>query len=245
MNNLDEQIKKIDQKLEELEREEREQNEKKAQMGNDLPKREPVDYTQEAIDTIREMVNEMLEIEDLATYREQHLEEHKSRILTLVQWFMYLKREKNTTSEYEEAKKLVMSVGEKHRKLYDWCDELVNKPLPEYEPSIMLDIDFNVSEGTECKVKDDLKVIFDYNQVKEYASYTLLEGNLNNRVLDYKVVYKEKEYPVHHYFKDYMPNWEYDEECPYRVTVINASKDENENYIVNLNVMSWENIEKE
>ncbi len=62
-----------------------------------------------------------------------------------------------------------MSVGEKHTKIYDWCKDLIERPLTEYEETINKEFTLNVSENNEFTVKEDLKVIFDLEKVKNYV----------------------------------------------------------------------------
>ena len=62
MKDIDKQISEIDAKLAKLEKEEGNIKEK--------PKRKPLNQTKEAIETIRECVNEILEIDDLKSSRE-------------------------------------------------------------------------------------------------------------------------------------------------------------------------------
>lgn len=121
MKDIDKQISEIDAKLAELEKEEGSIEER--------PKRKPLDQTKEAIETIRECVKEVLEIDDLKASREADQKLHDNRMLTIVSWFNYLKREKQDTKEFEEAKDLVLSIGNKHQRLAEWCDNLVNRPL--------------------------------------------------------------------------------------------------------------------
>ena len=89
MKDIDKQINEIDAKLAELEKEEGSIEER--------PKRKPLDQTEEAIETIRECVKEVLEIDDLKASREADQKLHDNRMLTIVSWFNYLKREKQDT----------------------------------------------------------------------------------------------------------------------------------------------------
>ncbi len=235
---IDKQISEIDKKLAELDKEEN-------KTSNSLKKQIP-DQTNEAIKTIREVVKELLEINELDLKEKENGNEHRNLILTIVSWFNYLKKENPDSKEFEEAKKLIISVGEKHTKLYDWCAELIEKPLPKYEPYINLsDVELNVSKSNEYEIKEDLKVIFDLDNVKEYINIEETGENLNNRFLKYKVIYKGKEYNNKLYYENYLPKWEIDDDCDYRITAMNAKKDNNNNYYVYFNVLTWRLIKIE
>jgi len=161
-------------------------------------------------------------------------------ILTIVSWFKYLKRTKYETNEYCEAKELVMSLGEKHTILYDWCKELVDGPELQHEQFINLNnIELNINESNKYVVNNDLMIVFDGKQVKDYDNKRTLSEELNSRVLDYKIIYKGTEYTCHHYYENYTPKWEVDEKCPFRVNVIDTKKDENGNVNVIFNVVTW------
>ena len=114
-SDLNQQIKEFDEKLKGLERENK--------INYDVSK------TQDAISTIRECVSQVLEIENLKTSREENPKEHDNRMLTIVSWFNYLKKESQDTKEYEEAKDLILSIAKKHPEIAEWCENLINKPL--------------------------------------------------------------------------------------------------------------------
>ena len=232
INEIDNKIKEIEKELAELEKEETNKE--------DVIEKTPIDQTNEAINTIREVVTEIKGIEDLRTYREENMETYKNMILTIVSWFKYLKRKKSETNEYNEAKELVMSLGEKHTILYDWCKELVDGPELQHEQFINLNnIELNINESNKYVVNNDLMIVFDGKQVKDYDNKRTLSEELNSRVLDYKIIYKGTEYTCHHYYENYTPKWEVDEKCPFRVNVIDTKKDENGNVNVIFNVVTW------
>lgn len=231
MNNkdIDKKIKEIDKQLATLDKEE--------QNKTTHSKSERPDQTEEAIETIKEVVQELLEIDELDLNDKE--KGHRNLLLTIVSWFNYLKKENPESAEYEEAKKLIMTIGEKHKKLYDWCQDFIDKPLPQYEPFINLsDIELNVSESCEYVVKDDLKVIFNLENVKEYVEINESGENLNSRVLKYKVIYRDKEYDCTQYYENYLPKWDIDDECDYRVEAMNATR-KGDNYYVYFNVITW------
>jgi len=133
-----------------------------------------------------------------------------------------------------------MSLGEKHTILYDWCKELVDGPELQHEQFINLNnIELNINESNKYVVNNDLMIVFDGKQVKDYDNKRTLSEELNSRVLDYKIIYKGTEYTCHHYYENYTPKWEVDEKCPFRVNVIDTKKDENGNVNVIFNVVTW------
>lgn len=122
--------------------------------------------------------------------------------------------------------------------MYDWCQDFIDKLLPQYEPFINLsDIELNVSESCEYVVKDDLKVIFNLENVKEYVKITESGENLNSRVLKHKVIYRDKEYDCTQYYENYLPKCDIDDEWDYRVEAMNAKRS-NDNYYVYFNVIT-------
>lgn len=122
MKDADQLIKEINQKLEELE-------------GKPIIEEEPIiernriDQTATAIKTIRECVTEVLNIKDLKASRKENEKIFDNRLLTIVSWFNYLKKEKSTTAEYEEAKTLVQNIGKQHPQLEKWCERIIERPI--------------------------------------------------------------------------------------------------------------------
>ena len=109
-NEINKLIKEVDDKISKLE------NDKNGIILNS---------TETAIETIREVVSEINSIDDLKKFRDNNEQLYNDRILTIVSWFKYLEREENGSAYYEDAKKLIMSIGEKHTILFDWCKGLV------------------------------------------------------------------------------------------------------------------------
>ena len=124
-------INKIDNEIARLEGElySQEIKSKKKSKKKSVKQQKPIDRTKQALDAIKECVNEILEIDNLEESRNQDLQYYNNRNLTIVSWFYYLKRQKPNTKEYEEAKELILSIGKKHKKLEKWCEELVNEPI--------------------------------------------------------------------------------------------------------------------
>lgn len=75
---------------------------------------------------LRKSVEEILEIDDLKAYRNKNLEEHRNRISTIVHSFSSIKREDPDGELCEEAKKLVMSIADKHKTHRSWCKNLID-----------------------------------------------------------------------------------------------------------------------
>ena len=189
----------------------------------------------EAFNTIKECVDEVLAIDDLKLDIQTNEKHHKNRMLTIISWFNFLKKEAIDSEEYKKSKELILSIGKKHPSLNEWCNDFVEKPLPTYET-----IEINVSNNEKYNLKDDLQVVFDLNEVKKYIDVE----SINDKTLNFKIIYKDREYAGHHYFKDYIPKTDVDEECPYRASIINAKMDNNRNCIVEIHVMTWQLIEK-
>lgn len=115
--NIDKILEEINKKLKELGFEETQESPKS--------KKTTKDQTKEAIETIRTCTKEVLEIEDLKSEYEKDPKTFSNRILTITSWFNYLKRNKKNTKEFEEAKKLIQNIKEKHNKLNSWCEYLL------------------------------------------------------------------------------------------------------------------------
>lgn len=231
MNNDDikKKIEEIDAQLEELEQEERNMEQRKDTHAM-------VDQSEDAINAIRKSVNELIEIDDLESYRKEHLSEYKNKILTIVSYFKYLQREKQDGSEYQEVKNLIMSLGEKYTNLYDWCKDLVENKDEESSNLSLNDVQVNVNESCEYQVNEDLKIVFDLDQVKDYVEKEILTDEMNEKVIDYKVIYKGVTYNYHHYYENYVPKWSHDDECPFIVIVTGATKNSDGDYIVSFNL---------
>ncbi len=232
---LQNKIKEIDDQLAELEKEEAKQVKHES--------RALVDQTEKALETIKEVVEELKEIDDLEKYRNEEKETYENSLLTIVSWFRYLKSKKSETKEYEEACSLLMSLAKKHPILTNWCQKLVENPIKEYEPRIHMNIALNLNESNEYQVNNELKVVFNATQVKDYCEKTKEGKDLNNRVLDYQIVYKENSYNCRYAYESYRPKWEYDEACPFRATVFNVKTDKDENPIVEFTLMTLNPIE--
>ena len=230
MKDIDKLISEIDAKLAELEKEE----------GNieERPKRKPLDQTKEAIETIRECVNEILEIDDLKASREANQKLHTNRMLTIVSWFNYLKREKQDTKEFEEAKDLILSIGNKHQRLAEWCEDLVNEPLSE-PPVLLLGAELNVDKTNELIIEDGAKIVVDSEKAKQIidAEWTIGTKEYNELKFDYKVIVNEKEYDCLYHIVNYFPKCERPEDCPYIVSLTDWEKNSNGERVLKFNVL--------
>ena len=230
MKDIDKQTSEIDAKLVELEKEE----------GNieERPKRKPLDQTKEAIETIRECVNEILEIDDLKASREANQKLHTNRMLTIVSWFNYLKREKQDTKEFEEAKDLILSIGNKHQRLAEWCEDLVNEPLSE-PPVLLLGAELNVDKTNELIIEDGAKIVVDSEKAKQIidAEWTIGTKEYNELKFDYKVIVNEKEYDFLYHIVNYIPKCERPEGCPYIVSLTDWEKNSNGERVLKFNVL--------
>ena len=230
MKDIDKLISEIDAKLAELEKEE----------GNieERPKRKPLDQTKEAIETIRECVNEILEIDDLKTSREANQKLYTNRMLTIVSWFNYLKREKQDTKEFEEAKDLILSIGNKHQRLAEWCEDLVNEPLSE-PPVLLLGAELNVDKTNELIIEDGAKIVVDSEKAKQIidAEWTIGTKEYNELKFDYKVIVNEKEYDCLYHIVNYLPKCERPEDCPYIVSLTDWEKNSNGERVLKFNVL--------
>lgn len=237
MKDIDKQISEIDAKLAELEKEEGSIKER--------PKRKPLDQTKEAIETIRECVNEVLEIDDLKSSRETDKKLYDNRILTIVSWFDYLKREKQDTKEFEEAKDLVLSIGNKHQRLAEWCEDLVNSPLPE-PPVLLCDAELNVDKTNELIIKDGAKIVVDSKKAKKIIDTEWLIGTkkYNKLKFKYKVIVNEKKYDCLYHIVDYIPKCERPEDCPYIVSLTDWEKNSNGERVLKFNVLELGSIIK-
>ena len=230
MKDIDKLISEIDAKLAELEKEE----------GNieERPKRKPLNQTKEAIETIRECVNEILEIDDLKTSREANQKLYTNRMLTIVSWFNYLKREKQDTKEFEEAKDLILSIGNKHQRLAEWCEDLVNEPLSE-PPVLLLGAELNVDKTNELIIEDGAKIVVDSEKAKQIidAEWTIGTKEYNELKFDYKVIVNEKEYDCLYHIVNYIPKCERPEDCPYIVSLTDWEKNSNGERVLKFNVL--------
>ena len=230
MKDIDKLISEIDAKLAELEKEE----------GNieERPKRKPLDQTKEAIETIRKCVNEILEIDDLKASREANQKLHTNRMLTIVSWFNYLKREKQDTKEFEEAKDLILSIGNKHQRLAEWCEDLVNEPLSE-PPVLLLGAELNVDKTNELIIEDGAKIVVDSEKAKQIidAEWTIGTKEYNELKFDYKVIVNEKEYDCLYHIVNYIPKCERPEDCPYIVSLTDWEKNSNGERVLKFNVL--------
>ena len=237
MKDIDKLISEIDAKLAELEKEE----------GNieERPKRKPLDQTKEAIETIRECVNEILEIDDLKASREANQKLHTNRMLTIVSWFNYLKREKQDTKEFEEAKDLILSIGNKHQRLAEWCEDLVNEPLSE-PPVLLLGAELNVDKTNELIIEDGAKIVVDSEKAKQIidAEWTIGTKEYNELKFDYKVIVNEKEYDCLYHIVNYIPKCERPEDCPYIVSLTDWGKNSNGERVLKFNILELGSIIK-
>lgn len=233
---VEKKLAEIDAELEKLEREEKEK-ESRVQTP-----REPKNQSEKALECIKEVTEELNNIEDLKEYRNQNRDDYESILLTIVSWFKYLKDNYPNSEEHISAKELLLSVTEKHPKLSNWINNLIEEVSPEYEPRINTQVELNMSESNEYIVNDDLSITFDTNEVKDYMEKTKSGKDLNKRVLNYIITYKDKEYKCHFTYKDYRPIWEYDSECPFRVTIINVKKDDKGNNIVIFHILTMKLI---
>ena len=237
MKDIDKQTSEIDAKLVELEKEE----------GNieERSKRKPLDQTKEAIETIRECVNEILEIDDLKASREANQKLHTNRMLTIVSWFNYLKREKQDTKEFEEAKDLILSIGNKHQRLAEWCEDLVNEPLSE-PPVLLLGAELNVDKTNELIIEDGAKIVVDSEKAKQIidAEWTIGTKEYNELKFDYKVIVNEKEYDCLYHIVNYIPKCERPEDCPYIVSLTDWEKNSNGERVLKFNVLELVSIIK-
>lgn len=78
------------------------------------------------LELLRKSVEEILAIDDLRAYRNKNLEEHRNRISTIVHSFSNIKRDNPDSELCEEAKRLVMSIGDKHKTHRSWCKNLID-----------------------------------------------------------------------------------------------------------------------
>lgn len=230
MSDIDRQIKDIDAKLAELEKEENVVEEPK--------KRERKDQTQDAIETIRECVKELLEIDDLKASRDADPKLHDNRMLTIVSWFNYLKWNKADTPEFEEAKNLVMSIGEKHPKLAEWCKDFIEKEKPE-PPVALWDAELNVDKTNELVIEDGAKIVVDVEKAKEMIDTEWLVGSneYNELEFEYKVIVNDKEYNHLYHIVKYLPKCERPEDCPYIVHLTNWDKNADGDRVLKFNVL--------
>lgn len=226
MKEYDEQIKDIDKQLEELEKEEAEYKENKIV-------KEKVDQSEEAINTIKECVDELLEIDDLKESKENDTENYNNRLLTIVSWFNYLKREKNNSKEYTEAIDLIKSVGNKHEILNQWCNNLIDSDIKENRSLFLNGLELNISESNVLKINDNISIEVDSEQVKEFIEKHEI---INNKKIDYKVIIDDKTYNFVLEFKDGIISYSKDETCPYYVNVETWSKDDGQ-YIIKFGIM--------
>ena len=237
MKDIDKQISEIDAKLAKLEKEEGNIKEK--------PKRKPLNQTKEAIETIRECVNEILEIDDLKSSRELDKKIYDNRILTIVSWFDYLKSEKQDTKEFEEAKDLVLSIGNKHQRLSEWCEDLLNEPLS--EPSVLLlGAELNVDKTNELIIEDGAKIVVDSEKAKQIIDAEWIVGTkeYNEFKFDYKVIVNEKEYDFLYHIVNYIPKCERPEGFPYIVSLTDWEKNSNGERVLKFNVLELVPITK-
>ena len=237
MKDIDKQISEIDAKLAKLEKEEGSIKER--------PKRKPLNQTKEAIETIRECVNEVLEIDDLKSSRELDKKIYDNRILTIVSWFDYLKSEKQDTKEFEEAKDLVLSIGNKHQMLAKWCKDLVNSPLPE-PPVLLLDAELNVDKTNERIIKDGAKIVVDSEKAKQIIDTEWLIGTkeYNELKFKYKVIVNEKEYDCLYHIVNYFPKCERPEDRHYIVSLTDWGKNSNGERVLKFNILELGSIIK-
>lgn len=232
MNEIDKKISEIDAKLAELENEEANHEER--------AKRKPVNQTKEAIETIRECVKEILEIDDLKASREADQKLYNNRILTIVSWFNYLKEKKQDTKEFEEAKDLILSIGNKHQKLAEWCENLVTKPLLEPESSVSIyDAELNIDKTNELIIENVAKIIVDTEKAKQIIDTGWLIGTkeYNDLKFEYKVIVNEKEYDCLYHIVNYIPKCECPEDCPYIVLLTEWEKNSNDERILRFNIL--------
>lgn len=230
MNDIDAKIKEIDAQLEELEKEEKL-----------MPKREVreiKDQTQDAIEAVRECVEEVLEIEDLKKSRDEDPKLYSNRMLTIVSWFDYLKWEKIDTPEYEEAKNLIISMGEKHPRIADWCRHLIEAEKPE-PPVTLWDAELNVDKTNELIIEDGAKIVVDAEQAKKVidTEWVLGTKEYNELELQYDVVVDGQVYNHLYHVVDYLPRCEKNEECPYIVHLAGWEKKDNNERVLKFNVL--------
>lgn len=230
MKDIDKQINEIDAKLAELEKEEGSIEER--------PKGKPLDQTKEAIETIRECVKEVLEIDDLKASREADQKLHDNRMLTIVSWFNYLKREKQDTKEFEEAKDLVLSIGNKHQRLAEWCEDLVNRPLPE-PPVSLWGAELNVDKTNEFIIEEGAKIVVDSEKAKQIIDTEWIIGTpeYNDLKFEYKVIVNEKKYDCLYHIVNYLPKCERHEDCPYIVSLTDWEKNSKGERVLKFNVL--------
>ena len=230
MKNIDERIKEIDAELARLEQEETNIEEK--------PERELLDKTEEAIENIRESVSELIEIEDIKANLELNPEHYNNRNLNIVSWFNYLKRHKPETSEYEEAKDLVISIGKKHPILAEWCNNLIEKPLAE-PPIYMYNAELNIDKTNEFIITEGVKIIVDRDKAKEIVDTKWVIGTkeYNELKFEYKIIVNEKEYKCLYHIVNYIPKCEYPEDCPYMVSLTDWETADNGERLLRFNIL--------
>ena len=235
IKNIDEQIKEIDKQIRKIEKEERENPIK-------YEKKEEIDQSEEAINTIKECVNEILEIDNLEEDRQNNSDNYNNRMLTIVSWFMYLKRKKLDSKEYNEAVELIKNIGIKHNTLSSWCNDLINKNVDTNESVKkinLINIVSNVSDNNEYVVNDNLKIVFDLDNVKSQANDNKQDilVNSSNKKYIFNIIYNNEVFSVEQTFDNLQPKNNLDDSCPVNVIINNEYKDENSKYFVDFNVI--------
>lgn len=206
-----------------------------------------LNQTYEAIEAIRKCVEEILSIDDIKASKEADSELYYSRKLTIISWFYYLKREKQDSNEYEEAKNLILSIGNKHPMLAKWCDDLVNKQLSESEQHFsLLGVELNIDKTNELIIKDDVKIVVDASKAKRLIDNQWLIGTqeYNEMELEYKIIVDEKEYNCLWHIANYIPQCECPEDCPYEASIIAFKKNSDGERILEINVRQRINFNK-
>ncbi len=179
-----------------------------------------------------------MEIDDLKASREADQKLHDNRMLTIVSWFNYLKREKQDTKEFEEAKDLVLSIGNKHQRLAKWCEDLVNRPLPE-PPVSLWGAELNVDKTNEFIIEEGAKIVVDSEKAKQIIDTEWIIGTpeYNDLKFEYKVIVNEKEYDCLYHIVNYLPKCERHEDCPYIVSLTDWEKNSNGERVLKFNVL--------
>lgn len=195
------------------------------------------DYTIDAIEAIRECVNEFLEIDDLKANKEQNEKLYNNRKLTIVSCYNYLKKKKSDTKEFEEAKKLILSISNKHQKLASWCEYVINIPLTK-SPILISDAELNIDKTNELIIDDGPIIIVDTEKAKKLIDLKIVLGShdYNNLKFEYKVIANGKEYNWLYHVVNYMPKCDCSESCPYRVSLIGWEKNKDNERILKFNI---------
>lgn len=214
------------------------EEEKRENETGTFEKRVPKDQTQEAIENIRKYVKELLEIDDLKASREANPKLYDNRMLTIIAWFDYLKWHKSNSSEFEEAKKLLLSIGKKHPKIAEWVDDVITKEKPE-PPVSLWGAELNVDKTNELIIDANAKIVVDSEEAKKLIDKECLIGSkeYNELQYNYDVIVNGKKYEHLCHIVKYIPKCDLPEDCPYIVHLIDWEKKANGTRVLRFSVL--------